>query len=295
MGILSKILELSQDNVFVKDKAKLEAVIQRILQAGKEKLQVITDFDHTLSKYSDDGRSIPTCYAMVESSHLLPRSFREKAVELRQKYYPIEFCPQMTNAEKYPYMVEWWTKWNNLLVQCKVTRNTLRQIVSEADLKLRDGTNWTLSALNKYEVPLLIFSAGIGDLLEEVIKQNQTLYDNTKIVSNYLKYNESGIVIGLKDTLIHTFSKNESALRNSDYFVNLAHRHNVILIGDSVGDCHMADGCPELENLLKIGFLNQNVENLLPKYKDLYDIVLVADETFNVPNAILRECLQITQ
>lgn len=100
------IPELNQSNVFIKDREKIEAVILQILQAGKDKLQVITDFDHTLSKYSWDGRIIPTCHGILETSVLLPLSFREKAVKLKEKYYPIEFCHEMTNAEKYPYMVE---------------------------------------------------------------------------------------------------------------------------------------------------------------------------------------------
>ena len=38
-------------------------------------------------------------------------------------------------------------------------------------------------------------------------------------------------------------------------------------MGDSMGDLRMADGIPNPNVVLKIGFLNKNVEENLTKYK----------------------------
>ena len=46
-----------------------------------------------------------------------------------------------------------------------------------------------LFQLDNAGVPLLIFSAGIGDVIEEVIKQQAVLHDNIRIVSNYMDFN----------------------------------------------------------------------------------------------------------
>lgn len=40
-------------------------------------------------------------------------------------------------------------------------------------------------------------------------------------------------------------------------------RPNVLLLGDSLGDLTMADGVPEHQNILTIGFLNDQVETCL--------------------------------
>ena len=53
----------------------------------------------------------------------------------------------------------------------------------------RDHSDWMLKELNNYDVPLLIFSAGLGDIIEEVIRQHYTMYSNMKIVSNYMDFN----------------------------------------------------------------------------------------------------------
>jgi hypothetical protein len=43
----------------------------------------------------------------------------------------------------------------------------------------------------------------------------------------------------------------------------------------------MASGFPNLQNILKIGFLNEHPEELLSRYMDIYDIVLINDSTCN--------------
>ena len=69
-------------------------------------------------------------------------------------------------------------------------------------------------------------------------------------------------MVGWKGDTIHVFNKNEAAVHDSDYFQNLSHRVNVLLMGDSLGDLHMADGAEHMESKLTIGFLNTRVNRL---------------------------------
>lgn len=55
------------------------------------------------------------------------------------------------------------------------------------------------------------------------------------------------------------YNKHDGALRNTEYFKQLKEYCNIILMGDSLGDLSMADGAPNVENILKIGFLNDKV------------------------------------
>lgn len=69
-----------------------------------------------------------------------------------------------------------------------------------------------------------------------------------------------GNVVGFaNDEIIHTFNKNENTFHSSDYFYNIRHRENLLLMGDSVGDLGMAEGADHVECALKIGFLNFKV------------------------------------
>ena len=59
--------------------------------------------------------------------------------------------------------------------------------------------------LNKRQVPLLIFSAGLGDVIEETIKLQSRMYKNIKIVSNYMDFNHQ-----VSGTLVSYFEINHS-------------------------------------------------------------------------------------
>lgn len=72
-----------------------------------------------------------------------------------------------------------------------------------------------------------------------------------------------GVLKGFKGELIHVYNKHDSALRNTDYFKQLRDYSNIILLGDSMGDLTMADGVPNVENMLKVGFLNDKVKPLI--------------------------------
>lgn len=68
-----------------------------------------------------------------------------------------------------------------------------------------------------------------------------------------------GVLKCFKSPLIHTYNKNNSVLQGTPYFQQLSTRTSIILLGDSMGDLTMADGVPSVENILKIGFLNDKV------------------------------------
>lgn len=53
----------------------------------------------------------------------------------------------------------------------------------------------------------------------------------------------------------------------------------------------MADEVANVEHILKIGYLNDRVEELFKKYMDSNDIVLVKDESLDVANSVLQKIL----
>ncbi|KAA0702842.1 Cytosolic 5'-nucleotidase 3A [Triplophysa tibetana] len=210
--IIEMMPEFEKSTIHIRDPERVEQIICSLIKGGATKLQIITDFDMTLSRFAVNGKRCPTCHT------------------------------------------------------------------------------------------------GLGDVLEEIIKQAGVYHPNVKVVSNFMDFDDNGVLKGFKGELIHVYNKHDGALRNTEYFKQLKDNGNIILLGDSLGDLNMADGVPNVENILKIGFLNDkviffmalqgvmlmhiiNVEELLEKYMDSYDIVLMRDETLEVPNSILQKIL----
>ncbi|XP_062302476.1 cytosolic 5'-nucleotidase 3-like [Osmerus eperlanus] len=281
------IPELSNPSVCMKDPQRVEEILLAMQKAGSNTLQVISDFDMTLTRFAYNGKRCPTCHNILDNSKLISEDCKEKLKELLHTYYPIEIDSTLSAEQKLPLMVEWWTKAHTLLIEQRIRKDWLAQVVQESEAKLRDGFQLFFDHLQEHSVPLLIFSAGIGDVLEEVIRQAGVFHPNVKVFSNYMDFDEAGILRAFKGELIHIYNKREGALLNSDHFQELSHRHNILLLGDSLGDLNMADGVHNTENILKIGYLNDKVEERKQSYLNAFDIVLLKDETLEVANAIL--------
>uniref|UniRef100_A0A673BLL6 5'-nucleotidase n=1 Tax=Sphaeramia orbicularis TaxID=375764 RepID=A0A673BLL6_9TELE len=282
-----KIPELNNPSVCMRDPQRVQDILMSMQKSGSNTLQVISDFDMTLTRFAYEGKRCPTCHNILDNSKLISNDCKEKLKELLNTYYPIEIDSSRSIEEKLPLMVEWWTKAHDLLVEQRIRKDLLATVVRESEARLREGFQLFFNHLHEHSIPLLIFSAGIGDILEEVIRQAGVFHSNVKVFSNYMDFDESGVLKAFKGELIHIYNKREGALLNTGHFQELRTRPNVLLLGDSLGDLTMADGVQDMENILKIGFLNDKVEERKQSYLDSYDIVLVKDETLEVPNAVL--------
>ena len=68
----------------------------------------------------------------------------------------------------------------------------------------------------------------------------------------------------------------------------LEKRNNVLLIGDNLGDLGMSKGIKH-ENILKICFLNEDVEENIEEYKKYYDVLITGDGDFTFILNLLKE------
>ncbi|XP_030630856.1 cytosolic 5'-nucleotidase 3-like [Chanos chanos] len=282
-----EISELAKPTVSIRERGRVEEIIRNMHRAGPGALQVISDFDMTLTRFAHNGVRCPTTHNILHNSTLISEDCKTKMANLLSTYYPIEIDDSMSVEEKLPLMVEWWTCAHDLLVKQKIKKDELAQAVRESDAMLREGYDVFFHTLKQHLIPLLIFSAGVGDILEEVIRHNGVFHPNVRVISNYMDFDERGVCQAFKGQLIHTFNKREGAMLNHDQFRELQDRPNVLLLGDSLGDLTMADGVTNAQNVLRIGYLNDKVEDRREAYVSSFDIVLEKDESLDVPNAIL--------
>ena len=128
--------------------------------------------------------------------------------------------------------------------------------------------------------------------LEKEIPEFKHNHESSHIVSNFIQYDSNGNLISFNEKLIHSFNKNEHEIHDTPYFQSILNRPNVILLGDILGDVGMIGGMKNLKQILKIGYLNHSTPAKLEVYKNVYDIVICDDQTFDVPNAILNAILE---
>lgn len=275
------------DNILIKNELLFNSKIQKIVNDGVNDLQCVFDFDATISKAFHKGEPAASCHRALED--ILPEALQKEIDGLNKKFMKIEFDPDLTKVEKQPHMVEWWSTTHTRMIEACITNAQLDEAVKNSGIILRDGEDTFFAKLKAQNVPILLFSAGITQIVEVAMrcKSKAGLTDNMAVISNKMIFHENGKLIDFSEPLIHTFSKTAASI-GEEWTKKLQLRENVILMGDSHGDPDMVKDCDlKTGKCLRIGFLNRNPETNREKYSDLYDIVLVSDETMNIPNKLL--------
>eukprot|EP00639_Heterosigma_akashiwo_P005900 CAMPEP_0194563678 /NCGR_PEP_ID=MMETSP0292-20121207/3639_1 /TAXON_ID=39354 /ORGANISM="Heterosigma akashiwo, Strain CCMP2393" /LENGTH=306 /DNA_ID=CAMNT_0039412659 /DNA_START=120 /DNA_END=1036 /DNA_ORIENTATION=- len=272
--------ELERESfVTIKDRDAVFGKLERFFADGPGKIQIISDFDYTLTKFHYDGKMGKSTHGVLAECDMLSEEYHRTARALFDRYYPVETNPSMSQAEKVPAMVEWWEADHAALVEHGLTRDVLRSAVAAAGVQLRAGCVDLFDWAEGRGVPVLLFSAGLGDVLTEVLAQNlnKPLPSHVHVISNTMEFDATGKLVGFPPPLFHVYNKNAGAVKDHPFFgESVQARKNILLIGDSTGDARMADGL-EGTTVLRIGFLNTKVEERMDTYKGLYDVVLTGD------------------
>ena len=129
----------------------------------------------------------------------------------------------------------------------------------------------------------------IGDTISIYLNYNECLFENIHYITNHFKFNENGFAVEYFLPMIHSLNKDETIVKDfPEIFEEIRNRKNVILIGDGAGDTGMSDGFG-YNNIIKIGFLNSDLEEKLEYYKSIYDVVIIGDEDIEFVLDFLKE------
>jgi cytosolic 5'-nucleotidase 3 len=265
-------------DVLIVNKEEFDKKLNSIKEQGINYLHIVSDYDRTLTKACFDGKKTKSTFQQLRSKGFLPKEYEERSWELYDKYYPIEIDSKKSLEEKSKAMLEWWQEHMELLVEYKLNREILIEVARNSESFVRENVFDFYKLLKDFKIPLLIFSAGQGDIIEEFLRHNNAFSGNIHIISNMYKFDKDGCVKGYEGNIIHPFNKNEHSIEEYPYFEEVKDKQNVILLGDSLGDANMCDGIKH-DNIIKIGFLNFNVDKDIEDYKEIYDVIILNDSS----------------
>lgn len=282
------------ENVIVSNQEKLEKLKKLISKDGAGKLHVLADFDRTLTTAFVDGKSVPPLISVLRDGNYLTPDYAKKANELYAKYHLIETDSKIPLEQKKKAMEEWWTAHFELLIQSGLNKKDLKRVAEAGKVKFRDGFSDFIDFLKSRHIPLVIMSlSGLGgDVISMYLEREGKLNDSVYIISNSYEWDEDGNAIAVKRPIIHGMNKDETMVRDfPNVFDAIKNRRNVLLLGDNVEDVGMVKGF-DYDNLIKIGFLNENVEENLENYKNNFDVVILNDSSMDYVNELLKEIIK---
>lgn len=272
---------------------ELEKIKKAILRDGKEKFHVVTDFDRTLTTAFVNGKKVPSLISVLRNENYLTEEYSEKAKKLAEKYHAIELNPEIPLEEKKREMNNWWTKHFELLIKTGLNKKDVERVIKSGKVELRKGVLEFFDFLHENKIPVVIFSSnGLGEeAIAMYLEKERKRYDNVYIISNSFEWNEDGKAISVRKPIIHCMNKDETSIKRFPFYKNLKSRKNILLLGDTLEDIDMIKGF-KYKNLIRVGFLNENIEQNLEKYKKAYDIIILNDGTFEQVNKLLREMIK---
>lgn len=220
------------ENFYCKDKEKVTKKIDSILTSGKKKVHLVLDFDRTLTKNENKFKENVSTWEIL-STHLNKKAHKEYK-RLYDKYRPLE----VENKMKFSDAAVWWEAILDLYKENKLKWVNILDDVEER-MPIRNGVKELFNICDKKEIPTIIISAGIKDVIEMWCQRFEI--KPTIVLSTNLFFNTRGFISGWdKNSLIHILNKKEKG--HNEISKIRKTRPNIILIGDSLKDASMVSG-----------------------------------------------------
>mmetsp|Transcript_12212 Transcript_12212/g.14189 ORF Transcript_12212/g.14189 Transcript_12212/m.14189 type:complete len:364 (-) Transcript_12212:469-1560(-) len=263
-----------------------------LLQEDVTHLHVLMDFDHTLTSHCSKQ-----CHDTLVNDEHLPGEFFEEITRM------LDFSTPNPILEGKPAQY-WWEHINNMFVSHKISEEQIRQTVlhTRTTIRLREGAKELLQELNRLHIPLTIVSAGFSHIIEDILECEEVLFDNIRILSNELKF-ENGVVVGTHpNPPVHSYNKHltyemlqewfdgesHHAITSAGHSQDTIHRR-LLVVGDSIGDTKIAENIPNATQL-KVGFFKENIWHKREEFEEVYDVILPIHESLHwLTNELRRE------
>ena len=258
----------------------LQAKIADFISASASNIHFLFDFDRTLTVRNPKTNEDTTTWHILREH--LPADGRKQYQNLFDKYRVLEIDGTMTAFDA----AEWWSSILDLFVEHKLDLAAVEQDFLDR-ATIRPGTTEIFQFCKEHNIPTVVMSAGIRDVIE---MWDRTYGLNPSLtLSTALILDDAGVVVGWhRDTLIHALNKSETdhpelaSIRRS--------RPKAILVGDSINDSDMASGD---KDVLRIRIFD-------PRPDELFNIDNERQKTFLKFDAMLESgslmpLLELTQ
>ena len=314
MDINSFLSNVDKDTE-IKDKEKFRTKLKDFITSykkNKKNIILITDFDYTITKRYNYQKNITlySSYRFYDES--LIGGDQQKILdiqnELCNKYMKYETDNTYDKKIREKNVHEFYSKSLDVYINPNFTRNSVGKMLEKLKEKfeLRKYTKDLFEILIKLEIPIIIVSGGVKeviiDLLKKSIKNFELFLSQKKIeiIANELYFEEGKGCIGHSKDVIYAFNKSNFVKENIKK--NFPNVKNVIVMGDHLNDY---DSVHDLEisknNIIGIGYVNIKPEELINEeknkeiikkniveYNNVYDVNLIGDSDFSFIIKLLR-------
>lgn len=246
---------------------------------GPSHLGIISDFDNTLTTYRVNGISGPSTFKVLELSGLFSEEFKEKSMALSNRYKPLEKDQSIPHEEKFKMMDDWWTSTFTNYLGEDILQSSMPEMLRRSNIRFRHGIDTMITQCREKNVAFTVVSAGLGNIVQLMLESVAQPRD-FHVVSNFMLFNESGILSSFTTPMIHSLSKSLALSSHST-------RKNLIVMGDLPTDIAVVERV-DYEEAIFVGFANDERKGSLEGYIAEFDLIILHDGNLDVLGNLIR-------
>lgn len=295
---MNQLIEITNINNF---SSKLQNFITSF--KNKKNLAVLIDFDFTITKLYNyqKNKTLGSSYRFYDES--LIGGDQQKVIKAQDDlcniYIKYERDTSIDIKIREEKMHEFYSKSLDIYINPKFTRDSIGKMLEKLKDKfeIRNYLKEYFELLIELEIPILIVSGGIKEVIIDLLKQtikDFELYCMQKkivIIANELIFDKEKGCIGYSPDVIYTFNKS--------YFVksiiekNFPQIENYLIFGDHLNDYDcVLDLNLTQDHIIGFGFINikpeyiedeskkKEIKKNIEDYKRVYDVNLIGDTDF---------------
>jgi len=198
---------------------------------------------------------------------------------LYERYFPSEHDTTLSYETRVDSMETWWRRTFEKYLTLGLTKSMLPAMVHRSKVQLRHGICELMTLCRALEVPVTVVSAGLGDFIDLLLKLGVG-FDDARIVSNFMEFDDRGKLRGFAEPLIHS-------LRKSIALQGQALSPNAIVLGDRPRDVEVIKDVP-VTSAICIGYLNGCGRVSREEFEGNYDLLVLEDGDLDVVVELLR-------
>ena len=267
----------SEEEILIPNPEQFQAKLEALALAGSENIELVSDFDFTLSRYRVDGVRGASTYQILQNG-VLDEEKRKIVTDLYHYYHPIEVDSEISLEEKTKLLNDWWSKGNEIIISAEVYKDMMPDLLSHSPLYLRNAIDRVVWLCQKHSIPFTVISAGVGDIIDTALK-GFSHYEGLRMFSNFMLWDDEGKLHAFSEPPLRTTNKNIILAENTP-------KSHIILLGDIPADTKMIEHANHQADL-KIGFLNNLEIYDLEDYKKHYDMLILHDGNLVAVEAVL--------
>ena len=272
--------------VHIRDKDTVE---RKIWTFSLWKTQIVTDYDATMTR-ADWEHS----WSIFEGNAAFSSGYKEEAKAFFEYYHAQEIDSSISPEDKDIIMHKWWNSCLNLFIKHRLHYSHIDEMLSNGhSMEFREWFKEFIEQAYGYSIPVVIFSAGVSNIIERFLSIQNSNFSNIHIVSNCLRFWDDWICNWFESDIIHSHNKSEHEI-SSLIQEHIRSKSDIILLGDSLSDIEMIDQ-DKRKDALNIAFVSGNKLMSMSDFINTFDIVIEsAKDTHNVPIDILSEIAKNT-